>query len=62
MIHRHYDAGPICNDDPRQFHFVRSSGIPLGTFPRRERRRWPSVDRVVVWAIVVCGVASLFIP
>ena len=45
-------------DDPRYYQFSRSSGLPIGYFPRRERRTGPSVDRAVVWVCVVCGVVA----
>lgn len=64
MRHRHYDIfQPFGNDDMRQFFFVRNSGLPLGTFPRRtHRRRWPSVDRVVVCVVIALGLIAWMLP
>ena len=56
MISRHVEF-----DDPKYYQFSRSSGLPIGYFPRRQRRTGPSVDRIVVWGCVVLGVLAWFL-
>ena len=52
----------ISFDDPRYYRFERNSGLPVGTFPRSERRRWPKVDYVVMWVCVIALCVAGLIP
>ena len=45
-------------DDPRYYRFERNSGLPVGTFPRTERRQWPKVDRIVIVGVIVLGLVA----
>lgn len=60
----HRVSAPLVSpDDVRYFRFERTTSLPIGTWPRKERRRWPTADRCVCWTcLIVFIVAAVFVP
>jgi hypothetical protein len=56
---REYISSHVRNDDPRQWRFERSSGLPRGYF---DKPLMITPDRCVFVALALAGVALFFIP